>query len=112
MSNGADCDEAPVAAPGNEPIVLAPRVEVCGWDARMTDEWRYITAPPHVRRFIAGTFAEAVDELARLGYVFSVKPEAVEVSIVEWYAAQAGEPFCACGRRVSECDGSRRACGK
>lgn len=26
------------------------------------------------------------------------------------YAEGLGEPFCACGRRISQCDGSRRGC--
>jgi hypothetical protein len=32
----------------------------------------------------------------------------------EWWARLAGhgEPFCACGRRWSDCDGSRRGCNR
>ena len=95
-----------------EPIVLARVVTRCGHNGRATSEWSYVSAPPHVRRFIAAcSFSEACDELAANGYEFTVRAVPREVSVLEWYAMhQSGEPYCACGRVVSECDGSRRGC--
>lgn len=67
-----------------ERIEIEVRREVCRANARVAG-WRWVSAPPHVQRFVTGTFAEVVAELAASGYQFTVCSQTVEVSMLNWY---------------------------
>ena len=67
-------------------IRIAPVIERCtaGHDRRMTSEWQWIAAPPHVKVHIQGTFTEVFAELTTLGYSFRVEPIERWVSLWDW----------------------------
>lgn len=77
-----------------EPIVIGVNVEKCGHNRRLTGDssWLWISAPPHVQRFVTGSLAAVVAELATLGYTFTVEPREREISMLAWCGATPVEP--------------------
>lgn len=95
-----------------------PEGKVTVGNGRLED-WRTVPSGETV------AMDENAADLATL-LVAMVGVEAAQAAVDEWKEKQRGgampaerdderaweEPFCACGRRMSECDGSRKACWK
>jgi len=72
-----------------EPVVLRVKVLRAGRHNRRLDSWEWLSAPPHVRRFIEGGFASVVLELATLGYTFRVEVLEEDISFLD-FASRGG----------------------
>jgi hypothetical protein len=69
-----------------EPIVLVVHVlKALGHNRKMAG-WEYRSAPPHVRRFVTGTFSEVTAELATNGYTYSVEVDEEDVPLLDFAA--------------------------
>lgn len=86
--------------------LLALRAEAAEREARAF--WRGVTAE---RAVTFATLADYDDRLRRMRAT-GLRPEAdqLRAALASDAGGEAGEPFCACGRRRSECDGSRLGC--
>ena len=67
----------------NEEIQIEVRREVCRHNSRVAG-WHWVSAPPHVQRFVSGSLSEVLLQLAANGYRFGVRCETVEVSVIDW----------------------------
>jgi outer membrane biogenesis lipoprotein LolB len=72
-----------------ETIRLAPVRERCGQNERLSERFEWISAPPHVRLHITGTFSQVIRQLVVHGYAFQVEPVTVDVSVLEWFQGAA-----------------------
>jgi len=104
------------------PVVVEATRFVCGHNTRLGTA-TVVQGPPYVvKHFEPGALGIVAAHLAESGHTFSVRLVDRQVSVLEYMGIPVDkivefelgllEPFCACGRRHSDCDGSRKACCK
>jgi len=68
-------------------VVVRVHVERCMRVNVRFRSWEYVTAPPHVRAAVTGSFCDVIMTLAVDGYPTTVETVEHEVSVVEWFAS-------------------------